>query len=323
MDSTAEFSKSTSSPAALGLAQELPDARAELASLEASAKRHREVLKLLAPFVFVAGQPTLQLGLRKVLQHGWNSVHWAQGYTLLHYVGEKGDDSRLAELVACLAGSAAEVDEPDEKGRRPLEYARLNPCEGVSAAFEKVRRQQRTWQDLASLSPVRRSQRCRGGADSPPRSRSGCSPAAASRGRGPSSCDGPLASPWGAVTSSSGPGRVGEDHSEGRARTPASAGSDPSLVTFGCAVPSGAPSAGAGVVGARSRTPGSTVSTGPCETDGTWSSACTSDTDFGSEEGSCREAARLEAPRSWPAARPRGDGRAEAQGGFVRTGLII
>jgi len=335
MDSTAEFSKSTSSPAALGLAQELPDARAELASLEASVKRYREVLKLLAPFVFVAGQPTMEFGLRKVLQHGWGSVHWAQGHTLLHYIGEHGDDSRLVELVACLADSAAEVEEPDEKGRRPLDYARANPCEGVAAAFEKVRRRQRAWQDLASLSPARRSRSCRGGADLSSPSRSGCSPAVASRGHGRSSCNGPLALPWDAVTKSSGPERMGDDHSEGCARTPASACpraasmpslpsprdqqspafgleasrgavfptalSDPSLPTLSCAVPSGASSAappGTSGVEERSFTSDSTVSPGPCEKASPSSSAFFSVAGFGFEEGRCREAACLEAPQS-------------------------
>mmetsp|Transcript_73817 Transcript_73817/g.220269 ORF Transcript_73817/g.220269 Transcript_73817/m.220269 type:complete len:366 (-) Transcript_73817:9-1106(-) len=311
--STASFSESPSSLDVFSLVQKLNDARAELASLEASAKRHREVLKLLAPFVFVAGQPTLQLGLRKVLQHGWNSVHWAQGYTLLHYVGENGDDSGLAELVACLAESAAEVEEPDEKGRRPLDYARANPCEGVLAALEHVRRQQRSWQDLASPSPARRSRSLHGGANLPPLSRGGCGPAVARRGRARSSCGGPLALPWGAVTESSGPERV-----EGRARMPASAclraasmpsrpslrrqqsptfgletsqgaffpaaPADPSLPTLSCAVPSGASSAaprGTGGVEACSLASDSRASPDPCEMGSPLSSAFTSVPSFG------------------------------------------
>mmetsp|Transcript_73815 Transcript_73815/g.220262 ORF Transcript_73815/g.220262 Transcript_73815/m.220262 type:complete len:271 (-) Transcript_73815:102-914(-) len=186
--STAAFSQdSTSSPDAAGLARELQEARTELAGLEAKVKRYREVLKLVAPFVVVAGQPTIELGLRKVLQHGWNSVHWAQGYTLLHYVGENGNDSRLAELVAWLADTAAAVEVPDEKGKRPLDYAKTNPCKGVLTAFEKARQRQRrvVWQDQASpsSSPTRRSRSSRGGVDllRPRRRRS--DPASVSRDR--------------------------------------------------------------------------------------------------------------------------------------------
>ena len=86
-------------------------------------RRHRQMCKLVE-FVHVEGWPKLEQSLPEVIRHGWDGMQFQRNYNLLHYAAECVDDPDVVELVAVLAPN---VDERDDEGNTPLDYARPGP----------------------------------------------------------------------------------------------------------------------------------------------------------------------------------------------------
>mmetsp|Transcript_30120 Transcript_30120/g.70240 ORF Transcript_30120/g.70240 Transcript_30120/m.70240 type:complete len:509 (+) Transcript_30120:105-1631(+) len=87
--------------------------------------------------------PKVERALLIVEQEGWERVRWAKGYSLLHCLAETADDPLVLELVARLV-PPDQLDDPDDAGFRPIDYARQklgrDPSHrGVVDALEKLR----------------------------------------------------------------------------------------------------------------------------------------------------------------------------------------
>ncbi|CAK8987809.1 unnamed protein product [Durusdinium trenchii] len=82
--------------------------------------------------------PAYQQVLKQVVQEGWGSVHWKDGFTMLHWAASKGE----VELARYLLQLRADPEARDDTHHRtPLDWAEH---EGHSQAAEMLRRQSRS-----------------------------------------------------------------------------------------------------------------------------------------------------------------------------------
>lgn len=103
----------------------------------------QQMLQALVPFVRVDSSLIVEQSLEPLLYHGWENIRWKDGYSLLHHAAEHSDDPRVIALVGTLAGKT-NLDTHDDAGKRPADYALLNPCDNVSATLAGMRRAQTT-----------------------------------------------------------------------------------------------------------------------------------------------------------------------------------
>jgi len=82
--------------------------------------------------------PAYQKVLKQVVSQGWESVHWKDGFTMLHWAASKGE----VDLARYLIQLRADPDARDDTHQRtPLDWAEQ---EGHLEAVEMLRRQSRT-----------------------------------------------------------------------------------------------------------------------------------------------------------------------------------
>lgn len=113
----------------------------------------RRLLRKLAPYIRMPdAPPVIESGLAQVLYYGWGRVHWARNYSLLHYAAETLKDPQIVELIALLC---EDVDAPDARGMRAIDYARSNSCPGVARVIEKARQEQQKSQKLVAAARER------------------------------------------------------------------------------------------------------------------------------------------------------------------------
>ncbi|CAK9112213.1 unnamed protein product [Durusdinium trenchii] len=90
----------------------------------------------MAKFVFV-DDDVIDRSLEPVIRIGWDGFKWNKGYSLLHYAADCVTDPEVVELMANLA---TDVDQKDDYGLRPIDYARKTQDEAVIKALERMRK---------------------------------------------------------------------------------------------------------------------------------------------------------------------------------------
>lgn len=103
--------------------------------LEAELDWHKSLLRLLVPFVKVSAPPMVEHSLKQVLQFGWNGTKWGGNYSLLHYAAECVEDLQLFRVIAMLA---EDLDVEDLNKKRPVDYAKDNPNQGVQIVLHEM-----------------------------------------------------------------------------------------------------------------------------------------------------------------------------------------
>eukprot|EP00913_Durusdinium_trenchii_P023631 g22202.t1 len=88
----------------------------------------------MAKFVFV-DDDVIDRSLEPVIRIGWDGFKWNKGYSLLHYAADCVTDPEVVELMANLA---TDVDQKDDYGLRPIDYARKTQDEAVIKALERM-----------------------------------------------------------------------------------------------------------------------------------------------------------------------------------------
>merc|ERR1712194_587637 len=66
-----------------------------------------------------------------------------RGYNMLHYAAECVEDASVVELLGLLASN---VDQRDDNGMRPIDYARQVKHQNVEKMLERLRKMQRSQQ---------------------------------------------------------------------------------------------------------------------------------------------------------------------------------
>lgn len=104
--------------------------------LQGKLRQSHRALQAMAPLVKL-GDPDLERTLASILQNGWESAHWPEGQTLLHFLCEHSEDPRAVQLVSELC---PDLEARDEKGLRAMDYAMQNPSSEVADQLLKVSR---------------------------------------------------------------------------------------------------------------------------------------------------------------------------------------
>jgi len=127
--------------AALELQQQqaklLKDEKKFTEMLQGKLRQSHRALQAMAPLVKL-GDPHLEESLVSIVQSGWESVHWPEGQTLLHFLCEHSTDPRAVQLVSELC---PDLEARDGRGLRAMDYAIANPSEEVADRLLKVSRE--------------------------------------------------------------------------------------------------------------------------------------------------------------------------------------
>lgn len=88
--------------------------------IEADLRRMHQATCKMAEMIDLEHE-VLNENLSAIVRYGWDSIQWKGGYTCLHFSAECRDDSDALELLALLC---KDLNQRDDDGRRPLDYAR-------------------------------------------------------------------------------------------------------------------------------------------------------------------------------------------------------
>jgi hypothetical protein len=89
----------------------------------------QRAMKKMLPFLNVPESSVVTEGIFDIVEKGWATVDWTEGYTLLHYVCEHSHDDRVVDLVASLCVDSmgtSRFDARDADGHRAGDYAAAN-----------------------------------------------------------------------------------------------------------------------------------------------------------------------------------------------------
>lgn len=112
--------------------------------MKSKLRLQHQTMCAMVPFMKIENSALVGESLDSIIRLGWESLHWKQGYSLLHCVAETSDDPQVVELVGLLATDSA-IDARDDFGKRPIDYARprQQKAPGVVKVIEKLRRDER------------------------------------------------------------------------------------------------------------------------------------------------------------------------------------
>lgn len=88
--------------------------------LEKMVKKLQTTMQALAPFVTI-GEPRVQSAVEQVLKFGWDALEFKNGYSILHYAGDKVPDPLVAELLFHVM---PHPEASDQNGMTALDYAK-------------------------------------------------------------------------------------------------------------------------------------------------------------------------------------------------------
>lgn len=105
--------------------------------VESEMRKAHQIMCKMVELVDV-DNPLVNQSVRAIVKYGWDSIHWQKGYTCLHFAAECMDAPGVVELLALLA---KDMNEKDETGKRPLDYARKENRTGNIEVLERLRNQ--------------------------------------------------------------------------------------------------------------------------------------------------------------------------------------
>eukprot|EP00927_Polykrikos_kofoidii_P036749 TRINITY_DN31019_c0_g1_i1.p1 TRINITY_DN31019_c0_g1~~TRINITY_DN31019_c0_g1_i1.p1 ORF type:complete len:1445 (-),score=265.07 TRINITY_DN31019_c0_g1_i1:120-4454(-) len=108
-----------------------------LRRMQEEVRKKQRTLNYIVRYVKVESSDLVDQSLEAIVKTGWDSINWSKNYTLFHYVAERVQDPGVAELVGLLATN---LESKDDKGKRPIDYAREAGHKGVIQVIERLRR---------------------------------------------------------------------------------------------------------------------------------------------------------------------------------------
>lgn len=119
------------------LRQEMSQMRDEVQLLQKSLAEKTDAMRVMVPFMRVDSSLIVEESLDALIHLGWDSIQWKGNFTLLHFAADCIEDPLVIELTAAFCN---DLDQFDDAGMRPIDYARRNVCPEVTATLEALRR---------------------------------------------------------------------------------------------------------------------------------------------------------------------------------------